>query len=197
MPADEELMRRIADRDMAAFDAMFARHAEGVRRRLARLIRDRAAVEDLVQEVFLRLWTRADQWDGRGEAGAWLGRIATNLALNHLRSGKRRTERLEPPAAEADEARSPLPPWMADPSAVQPLEAIAEAERKELLADLLASLPADKRDVLRLVHEEDRNVREAAEELGIPVGTVKSRLHYARAQLAREWQALIEKLGDI
>ncbi|MHC4718304.1 MAG: RNA polymerase sigma factor, partial [Planctomycetota bacterium] len=97
MPADEELMRRIADRDMAAFDAMFARHAEPIRRRLARLIRDRAAVEDLVQEVFLRLWTRADQWDGRGEPAAWLGRIATNLALNHLRSGKRRVERLEPP----------------------------------------------------------------------------------------------------
>ena len=142
MPAERDLMRRIVQRDASAFDALFARHGPPVRLRLVSIVRDEAVADDLLQEVFLRLWTRAEQWDGRGELRAWLGRIATNLALNHLRSGRRRRQR--------------------------PLEVPAHAGEDE----------------------EDKNLGEAAEQLGIPVGTVKSRLHYALKRLFEQWQEI-------
>ena len=59
---------------------------------IARIVREPAATEDLVQEVFLRVWTRAEQWQGSGTVKGWLYRIATNLSLNHLRSVKRRPQ---------------------------------------------------------------------------------------------------------
>ena len=66
-------------------------------------------------------------------------------------------------------------------------------ERSERLAQvrqLVDGLPEDKRELFRLVHEHEMSVRDAADELGIPEGTAKSRLHYARKQLAQEWQDL-------
>jgi RNA polymerase sigma-70 factor (ECF subfamily) len=92
MPSDQHLMGRVRERDARAFEALFERYGELIRRHLARITRDDAAAQDLVQEVFLRVWTRAEQWDGRGPFKAWLYRIATNLALNHLRSVRRRRE---------------------------------------------------------------------------------------------------------
>lgn len=192
MPADRDLMRRIVQRDASAFDALFARHGPTIRLRLVSIVRDEAAADDLLQEVFLRLWTRAEQWDGRGELRAWLGRIATNLALNHLRSGRRRRQRpLEVPAhaGEGDE-EGYVPGWMIDEAAVGPDAAAELAERLEFLGRLVADLPEGKREVLRLVHEEDKNLGEAAEQLGIPVGTVKSRLHYALKRLFEQWHEI-------
>lgn len=198
MPADPELMRQVADRDERAFDLLFQRHRGAVLRRLLRIVRDPSRADDLLQEVFLRLWTRGSQWSGRGAPRAWLMQIATRLALNDLRAGRRRRQRpLEGPPGDPDAPDGGEPVWMIDASAVSPGEPAIAAERDEWLAALVASLPQGKREVLRLVHEEDMNVCEAAEELGIPVGTVKSRLHHARTELARQWKTLQERLGDI
>jgi RNA polymerase sigma-70 factor (ECF subfamily) len=199
MPPDCELMQRIVNRDERAFDLLFDRHRDALYGRLLRIVRSESRADDLLQEVFLRLWTRADQWAGRGAVRAWLMQIATNLALNDLRADRRRrTQPLEtPPAPGEGDEEGLVPAWMADASVVQPGDAAASAEHGELLAALIASLPAEKQEVLRLTYEEDMNVREAAEELGIAVGTVKSRLHYARAELAQQWKALQDRLGDI
>jgi len=204
MPSDPELVKRIAGGGReaeAAFDTLLARHSMFVAGRLGRMVRDAGAADDLRQEVFVRLWTRAAQWDGRGSLRAWLGAIATKLALNHLRSVRRRRQRsLETASAGVNGSTGGEPidgTWLADASAEQPGDAAAAAELREQVARLLAALPARKRDVLRMVHVEDMNVREAAEELGIPVGTVKSRLFHAREAFARRWQALQQELGDM
>ena len=92
MPSDRELIEQIRERNTDAFDILFERYRHAIHKRLLRIVRDESAAEDLGQEVFLRLWTCAAQWDGRGELGAWLYRIATNLALNHLRTVHRRRQ---------------------------------------------------------------------------------------------------------
>ena len=191
---DRALVARVAAGDGEAFETLFARHADGVRRHLQRMVRHGGAADDIMQETFLRLWTRAEQWDGRGSLRAWLFRIATNLALNHLRSVRRRRQRpLELPAPEplSDEDDEPLAPaWMIDASALGP-DAVAElAEERDRLHRLVERLPDDKREVFRLACEAELPVREIAEALDIPEGTVKSRLHYARKRLAREWRDL-------
>jgi RNA polymerase sigma-70 factor (ECF subfamily) len=164
-----------------------------IRRHLARITRDDAAAQDLVQEVFLRVWTRAEQWDGRGSFKAWLYRIATNLALNHLRSVRRRRE--QPLAVPDDwdddggeDEESTVPAWMMAAPALGPDVALELAERRERIRRLVGRLPEEKREVFHLVHEMELSMQDAADELGIPEGTVKSRLYYAKRRLAREWR---------
>ncbi len=198
MHADEELIARVIRGDPEAFETLLARHGEPVRRHVARMVRDEAAAEDLVQETFLRVWTRAEQWNGTGTFRAWLFRVATNLALNALRSTRRRRQRpLEVPQDPGQaEDEVPVPGWMVDAAALGP-DAWAElAERRELFARLIDRLPEDKRQVLRLVHFEEMDIRGAAESLGIPSGTVKSRLHYAMKRLASEWDRLASDWED-
>lgn len=189
MASDEYLMRRVQERDARAFEELLQRHAPRLRRRLAGMVRDEAAAEDLLQEASLRLWTRADQWRGEGSAKGWLLRTATNLALNHLRSRRRRREQpLGSGPAQDREAGVPSPTWDVDGDALRPDTALEAADRADLIRQILDDMPETKRDVLRLAHEHDMKMQEIAEVLGIPEGTVKSRLHYAGRELAQEWR---------
>jgi len=192
MLSDQDLAERVQAGDAQAFEALFDRYGEMIRRHLAHIVRNEAAAQDLVQEVFLRVWTRAEQWDGRGAFKAWLYRIATNLAFNYLRSVRRRREQPLEIADDPgkDEEAGLVPAWMVDASALGPDASLELAERSELFRRLVERLPAEKREVFRLVHQMEMSIRDAADELGIPEGTIKSRLHYAKKRLAREWQDL-------
>ena len=192
MASDQDLIERIRERDAKAFETLFVRYTETIRRHVARIVRDDSAAEDVVQEVFLRVWTCAAQWDGRGTFKAWLFRIATNVALNHLRAMRRRREQqLEVPADEIDEENEiSIPGWMIDAASLGPEAMLEQAEQSELLQGLVDGLPEEKREVFRLVHEVEMDIRETAATLGIPEGTVKSRLHYTMKRLAREWKEL-------
>ncbi len=192
MHSDEDLITRILAGDAEAFEILLERHGEPIRRHIARMLRDETAADDLTQEVFLRVWTRAEQWSGKGAFRAWLYRVATNLALNHLRSRRRRRQQpLEVPRASFDdEDETPVPGWMVDAAALGPDAWLELDERRQLCRRLIDSLPEDKRRVLQLLHEEEMDVRSVAESLGIPPGTVRSRLHYALKRLAQQWEAL-------
>jgi RNA polymerase sigma-70 factor, ECF subfamily len=190
--SDQELMERLREGDEDAFEGLLARYREAVYRYLAATVRDGAAAEDLLQEVFLRLWTRAEQWDGRGALKAWLFRIATNLALNHLRTVQRRREQPLEIVGDvtAGERADRVPDWLIDTSSPSPEAVLEQAERQALLRRLVDGLPEEKRAVFRLVHEEKMSLQDVADALGIPEGTVKSRLHYARKRLALAWQEM-------
>ena len=191
--SDQNLIRKVVKRDAAAFETLFARHSASVRQHILSIVRAESAAEDLVQEVFLRVWIRAEQWNGQGEFKSWLFRIATNLALNHLRTvRRRRQEPLETPPDEFDDEdeRPPDPDWMIDTSSRGPEVMVEQAERSQLLWQLIDELPQEKREVLHLIYQKEMALREAAMELGIPEGTVKSRLHYSIRHLAREWKEI-------
>jgi RNA polymerase sigma-70 factor (ECF subfamily) len=193
MTSDEGLLRGVAAGDAAAFDVLLARHHEAVHAHLARMLRDGSLADDLAQEVFLRVWTRADQWQPGGSPRAWLLQIATRLALNAIRSARRRSRRFVSRAERAEDEDDPAQPgWLVDPGAT-PLELAMAAEGEELFRELLEALPPEKRQVVLLVCEQQMALDDAAVVLGVPVGTVKSRLHHARARLAREWRELMEE----
>jgi RNA polymerase sigma-70 factor (ECF subfamily) len=187
-PSDHQLLRRIRERDAVAFDALFARYRSALHRHLARTLRDEGLADDLAQEAFLRVWLHADQWREQGSVRAWLFQIATNLALNHLRAARRRPQQPLDPTDDrrADEEEHPLPSWLIDTASLGPEALIEQAEQRASLRRLIDELPEEKREVMRLVHEAELAPREVAEALGLPEGTVRSRLHYARKQLARE-----------
>lgn len=191
--SDQTLICKIVKRDAVAFETLFARHSTSVRQHILSIVRTESTAEDLVQEVFLRVWTRAEQWNGQGEFKGWLFRIATNLTLNYLRTvRRRRQEPLETPPDEfEDEDERPADPdWMIDTSSHGPEVIVEQTERSQLLWQLVDGLSQEKREVLHLIYQKEMALREAAIELGIPEGTVKSRLHYSIRHLAREWKEI-------
>jgi len=197
--SDPELIQLIQRHDGDAFAHFFARHQPALQRHLEQMVRDAVIAEDLVQEVFLRVWMRAEQWDGRGQVKAWLYRIATNLALNHLRGVRRRPQQpLEAPSRSVQKDDWPsddegfAPAWMIDAAALEPPTRLEASEQRHLMQRLVAELPGDKQEVFRLVYEGEMDLRSVAEQLSIPAGTVKSRLHYSKKQLARRWKELEE-----
>lgn len=189
---DQTLIEYVQAGQAWAFELLFERHEAALRRHIAHIVGDEPAAEDVLQETFLRVWTRAGQWNGQGAFKAWLFRIATNLALNHLRTCRRRPEQpLELPEnfmMEEDEAPD-SPGWLVDTASLGPDAVLEQVEQDARLQHILQELPEEKRELLRLVHQMELSLRDAADELGIPEGTAKSRLHYARQQVKRQWQA--------
>ena len=181
--SDEALMRAVQRGDAEAFDVLAERLRPGLSARLHDIVRDPGAADDMLQETLLRVWTRAAQWDGRGPAGGWALRIATNLALNHLRTVRRRRETALDVAC-TDDRQSVSG---AIPSGAGPGTEVEADETSRRLRGLVDALPRDKRDVVALACDDDLSVREIADRLGIPEGTVKSRLHHARKWLAAQW----------
>jgi RNA polymerase sigma factor (sigma-70 family) len=188
--SDRELIRLIAKGDEDAFEELFTKHRGVVFHRLRGIVRDGDIADDLLQETFLRVWTRAETWEGRGSAAPWVLRIATNLALNHLRTARRRREQSieESGPGPADESEETPPDWLEDASSLGPDAIFEEMENRRALRDLAGDLSEAKREVIRLLCDAEMDLREIAEELGIPQGTVKSRLHYATGELARKWK---------
>ena len=191
-PSDGELVRRIVEHDAVAFEALYARYEGVLRRHLLRMVREDAVADDLLQEVFLRVWRRAHQWSEGGALKPWLFRIATNTALNHLRTVRRRKEQRLEVAAEPEEETDETfaPGWMVDASSLGPDGLLDQVERYRLMWRLVDELPESKREAMRLVYDAGMEIREAAEALGIPEGTVKSRLHHARKRLAQQWEEI-------
>lgn len=174
--SDASVIARSRD-EPEAFAALFDRHADAVHRYAARRLGGEVA-DDLMAETFTTAFQQRHRYDPARGAGAdarpWLFGIATNLVGRHRRAEARRFKAMArvPALADHDE---PLADRAAD-------RVVARAVRRELAA-ALAALPARHRDVLLLVAWGGLGYEEAAQALGIPVGTVRSRLHRARSKL--------------
>ena len=190
--SDTQLIQRIQGHDSEAFEAFYIRYRQVICIHITSIVRDDAVAQDLVQEVFLRVWTRANQWDGRGKVKGWVYRIATNLSLNHLRSMKRHPQlQLEIPADEID-ADVSIPGWMIDPSALTPEVLFEVTEQRQMVWALIEDLPPEKREVFQMVYDEEMDLQSVASALEIPEGTVKSRLYHSRKSLANKLKGLSE-----
>ena len=196
---DRELVDEVVGQDEKAFACLFDRYRAAVHAHALKIVRDAAAADDIVQEGFLRLWRRADQWTGQGPFRAWLLRIATNLAFNHLRSARRRREQpivVARPLEDDDDDERTVPSWMIDASTRGPDEVLEKSEQRRLLRQFVDGLSEEKQEVFRMVHDEEMETREVVEKLGIPEGTVKSRIHHARKTIIREWRELRAEWED-
>lgn len=152
-------------------EALYATYGQLIRRHLARLTGDVGAAEDLVHETFVKVLARRQQLAGVENAGAWLFRIATNTAYDHMR----RRRRVGVPLSEANlQTLSADPPGMA-------------IEDREQLGAALGRLPDHYRTPFILKHYAGYPLDDIAALLGWKLGTVKSRIYRARAQLQRHY----------
>jgi RNA polymerase sigma-70 factor, ECF subfamily len=167
---DEVLIERIAGGDRLAMQVLFARHHVRVYRFVLRLVRKPDVAEDLISEVFLDVWRQADRFEGRSAVTTWLLAIARFKALSALR--RRPDEELDEEAAAAIE----------DPSD-NPEIAVEKKDKGQVLRQCLAALSPEHREIIDLVYYHEKSVEEAAEIVGIPANTVKTRMFYARKKL--------------
>jgi RNA polymerase sigma-70 factor (ECF subfamily) len=172
---DEQLLEAIAAGQQPAFIALFRRRRLEVYRFALHMTASSAAAEDITQEVFLAVMRDAQRYDpARATAMAWL----CGIARNHVRRRAERDRRLEPlDAADAAADARPAP-------AADPLAALAQAERLATLRRAVISLPYRYREVIVLCDLQEVSYADAASALGCAIGTVRSRLHRARALLA-------------
>ena len=167
---DETLVGRIAGGDRLAMELLYARHHVRVYRFILRLVRNEATAEDLVSEVFLDVWRQAGRFEGRSAVSTWLLAIARFKALSALRRRK---------AVELDEETAAA---IEDPSD-DPALALEKKDRSAVLRQCLSSLSPEHREVVDLVYYHEKSVEEVAEIVGIPEGTVKTRMFHARKKL--------------
>lgn len=171
MESDERLIARLRGGDKLALQALYARHNVKIHRFVLRLVRDEAAAEDVVSEVFVDLWRNPAAFEGRSEVSTWLLAIARNKAWSLLRKKKDGEIDDEALAAIEDESDDP--------------EIVAQKKSKgELLRACLARLSAEHREVIDLVYYHDKSIEEVAAIVGVPEGTVKTRMFHARKKLA-------------
>jgi RNA polymerase sigma factor (sigma-70 family) len=186
VPRDEDLMRQVAEGSEEALALLHRRFARLIFGLAVRTL-DRAAAEDLVQDVFLAVWSNAGQFDPeRGTVRAWVLQIAHFRLLNELRRQSRQPEI----APDPDGLMLAGLPGR-DPG---PLEATWRQHRHAVLTSALDELPPPQREALRLAFLDDLTHEQVAAELGLPLGTAKTRIRVGlqklRDTLAPRWAAL-------
>ena len=173
-------IKRARGGDVSAFEEIVKRHQRRVYGVARRIVQRHDVADDVTQEAFLKAFQALSSFDLSRPFAPWICRIATNLAINHVRSPRAREE-------EFDEAHAETLRVAEDPAS----EALhAEADRE--LQRAMASLPGDQRAVLTLRVVEELSYKDIALTLGISIGTVMSRLSRAREKLRL---ALLPYLG--
>jgi len=171
-PLDLDLLRRIVARDTAALADLYDRHSRLLFGLILRIVRNRAEGEEVLQEAFVRVWTRAGLYDPRlGSPTAWLVRLARNCAIDRLRARGIRDTAGKPDLNEsvADSAASATD--IRTPEAV-----VLDAERRGTVKDALAELPAEQRRLIEAAFFDGYTHSELAKRFGLPLGTVKTRI---------------------
>lgn len=167
-------MRAVAERrDRAAFARLFAFYAPRIKAYLRRGGADDATAEDLTQDVMLSIWRRAHQFDRRRAAlGTWIFTIARNKRIDALRRDRRPDLDLDDPAVAEEPDDAPLSD-----------ELVEAGEMQVLVTRAVDRLPSEQAELLRIFYYEEKSHSIIAEELGLPLGTVKSRLRLALGKL--------------
>ncbi len=179
--ADDRTLVRAAQRgDMAAFEELVARHRDKIYARAYSMMRNEEEAVDLSQEAWVKGWQRLGQFQGEAGFGSWMTRVVINLCLDQLRKQKRqRTESIEAMDEESGGVERQMPVVTSNPTA-----GLERAELRQRIDRALALLSYEHRTVLVLHEFEEMEYKEIARTMGCSIGTVMSRLFYARRKLA-------------
>jgi RNA polymerase sigma-70 factor, ECF subfamily len=176
--SDPELVRRCLAGDEGAYRELVERYQRPVYSMALRMVRVREDAEDLTQETFVRMFRALDRYDPTRPFGAWLVTIAARLSIDQLR--RRRVKTVPLAWSEPGEEERVID--VEDPG-LRPEDEVAWREEERGAQALIGSLPEHYRIVVLLRHQQGLAYEEIAEALQLPLGTVKARIHRARALL--------------
>ncbi len=177
---DTELVRNAQAGDLGAFEELVARHRDKIFGRALSMMRNEQEALDLSQEAWVKAWQRLNQFQGDSSFTTWLTRIVINLCLDQLRKQKRRqTESIEAMEEESGGVERQMPVVAANPT-----ERLERGELRRRIDRALDQLSHEHRTVLILHEFEEMEYKTIATTVGCSIGTVMSRLFYARRKLA-------------
>ncbi|MGB6431450.1 MAG: sigma-70 family RNA polymerase sigma factor [Candidatus Acidiferrales bacterium] len=181
-PADGELMERLTARDPTALESLYDRYSRMVYSLALRIAGQPAVAEEIVQDVFLKLWHSADRYRAeRGPLGPWLCTLARNRALDHLRL-KREKQRRREDSLDGD--------FTMHTSAPNPETLAQQSQQAVRVRESLSELPAAQQRAIELAYFEGMTHSEIAAALAEPLGTVKS---WIRSGLLRMRETLVKQ----
>ena len=169
--SDEMLLKSISGGHRTSMHVLYSRHNVRVYRFILRIVRDTSVAEDLTSQVFLDVWRTADQFEGRSQVSTWLLSIARFKALTSLRQRRHEDIDQEEMLEIADPAESPE-------------ASLDRNTTRAILRACVAKLSPAHREIINLVYYHEKSVEEVGAIIGIPQSTVKTRMFYARKQLA-------------
>ncbi|MBN2636410.1 MAG: sigma-70 family RNA polymerase sigma factor [Prolixibacteraceae bacterium] len=180
---DTELVQQVLNGNNNAFRFLVAKHQRLVVHIVGRIVQQQEDVEDICQEVFIKVFKKLKKFRGESKLSTWIARIAYNTSISHIRKGKNNVHSFdEQPlliAAEKDESLNQ--------------KGIERDEAKKYLMQFIEKLPVQYRTVLTLFHLEEFSYREIEEITEMPEGTIKSYLSRARKLLKDQLEDMAEK----
>jgi RNA polymerase sigma-70 factor (ECF subfamily) len=177
---DASLVQAAQRGDAAAFGELVLRHRDKIYARALSMVRNEEEAVDLSQEAWVKGWQRLPQFLGESSFGTWMTRIVINLCLDHLRRQKRqRMESIEAINEESGGVERQMPVVTVNPTA-----GLERSELRQRINDALGQLSYEHRTVLVLHEFEQMEYKEIAKTMGCSIGTVMSRLFYARRKMA-------------
>jgi RNA polymerase sigma-70 factor (ECF subfamily) len=179
--SDDQALVRAAQRgNTSAFEELVARHRDKLYARAFSMMRNEQEAIDLSQEAWVKGWQRLRQFQGESSFGTWMTRITINLCLDQLRKHKRqRTESIEAMDDETGGVERHMPVITVNPTA-----GLERAELRQRIDKALSQLSHEHRTVLVLHEFEEMEYKEIAKAMQCSIGTVMSRLFYARRKMA-------------
>lgn len=185
--SDDELYSMYADGDVEAFDTLFDRHRNSVFNFACTMLKDFTKAEDVMQETFLSVARAAKSYEPRGRFRTWMMKIVRNSCLNRIESERRRRAAIAESSLEFITPSSPEPPS---------LERIETDERVAVICRAISNLPERQREAIALYAFEQMQYKEIAQVLDMPINTVKTLIHRARASLACSLDPPRRALGE-
>jgi len=182
--SDSALVERALSQDLAAFEQLVARYQNRIMGFVARMLNDREEAEDVTQEVFIKAYRSLDSFRGASSFSTWLYRIAQNLCIDRARKRKRSPQQAysldEPINKDEDSGGREIADFSTEPSL-----GVEREELRRQVRHTVAEMPEKLRSVLVMCDIQGMAYEDIAKTLECPIGTVKSRLFHARADLAR------------
>ena len=179
-PDDRSLVRAAREGDMTAYEELVARHRDKIYARAYSMMRNEDDATDLSQEAWVKGWQRLKQFQGESSFATWMTRIVINLCLDQLRRQKRRrAESIEEMDEESGGVERQMPVVT-----VNPTERLERGELRQRIDKALGQLSETHRTALVLCEFEEMEYKEIAKAMNCSIGTVMSRLFYARRKMA-------------
>lgn len=189
--SDAELLTRYGRGDEAAFREIVSRYKNSLYAFLRQFLNRQELVEDVFQETFLQLFTSRESFDPSRPLRPWLFTIAANKAKDALRKSQRIAAIPIGTLSDSEEMSFDDVLNTLSSDSTMPYEELEQAETSARVAQIIANMPDNLREILILAYFNKFSYKQMASILSIPIGTVKSRLHTAVARFAKEWKAAV------
>lgn len=185
---DAELVRRVQNGDMRAFDLLVRKYQHKILNLIARYVHEPSAAQDVAQEAFIKAYRGLGNFRGESAFYTWLYRIAINTAKNHLVAESRRSPEFEVNAEDAErlDGESGLKEY------ATPEGELLSEEIRQRVFNAIEALPEDLKTAITLRELEGMSYEEIAQVMGCPIGTVRSRIFRARESIDRSLRPLLD-----